>query len=64
MSYFLYSVLLAAGMLITLPYWIFQMIRHGKYRQGLAERLGRIPTRLRLDSAGEPAAINPPLIWI
>lgn len=51
-------------MLITLPYWIFQMIRHGKYRQGLAERLGRIPTRLRLDSAGEPAAINPPLIWI
>jgi 3-deoxy-D-manno-octulosonic-acid transferase len=45
---FLYSVALAAGMVVSLPYWLFQMARHGKYRKGLAERLGRVPSRLRL----------------
>jgi 3-deoxy-D-manno-octulosonic-acid transferase len=44
--YFLYSLLLAAGMLLSLPYWLFQMLRHGKYRTGLGERLGRVPARL------------------
>jgi len=44
--YFLYSALLGAGMLLGLPYWLFQMLRHGKYRAGLAERLGRVPSRL------------------
>lgn len=38
--------MLAAGMLLSLPYWIFQMLRHGKYRKGLGERLGRVPARL------------------
>jgi 3-deoxy-D-manno-octulosonic-acid transferase len=45
---FLYSVALAVGMLVSLPYWLFQMARHGKYRKGLAERLGRVPSRLAL----------------
>ncbi len=45
-------------MLAGLPYWIFQMARHGKYRAGLAERLGRVPARLRLPTAAEPA------IWV
>ncbi len=44
----LYSVALAVGMFVGLPYWLFQMVRHGKYRKGLAERLGRVPARLRL----------------
>lgn len=35
-------------MLVSLPYWLFQMARHGKYRKSLAERLGRVPARLRL----------------
>lgn len=39
---------LGAGMLVSLPYWLIQMARHGKYRRGLAERLGRVPARLRL----------------
>jgi 3-deoxy-D-manno-octulosonic-acid transferase len=55
---FLYSVALAAGMVVSLPYWIFQMMRHGKYRTGLAERLGRLPARLRLPETHEPA------IWV
>jgi 3-deoxy-D-manno-octulosonic-acid transferase len=45
---FLYSVALAAGMLVSLPYWLFQMIRHGKYRKGLTKRMGRLPSRLHL----------------
>jgi 3-deoxy-D-manno-octulosonic-acid transferase len=53
--YFLYSFLLALGMLISLPYWLFQMLRHGKYRGGLAERLGRVPARLRAAGTASPA---------
>jgi 3-deoxy-D-manno-octulosonic-acid transferase len=55
---FLYSVALAVGMLVSLPYWLFQMVRHGKYRKGLAERLGRLPSRLQLPEEQEP------VIWV
>jgi 3-deoxy-D-manno-octulosonic-acid transferase len=44
--YWLYSALLAAGLLLTLPYWLVEFVRHGKYRGGLAERLGRVSSRL------------------
>jgi 3-deoxy-D-manno-octulosonic-acid transferase len=50
LSYFLYSVVLAAAMLVSLPWWLYQLLRHGKYRTGFAERLGRVPARLRLQS--------------
>ena len=46
MIYFLYSLLLAAALLLSLPYWLYQMLRHGKYRRGLAERMGSVPSRL------------------
>ena len=55
---FLYSVALAAGMLVSLPYWLFQMARHGKYRKGFAERLGRVPARLQLPGDQER------VIWV
>jgi 3-deoxy-D-manno-octulosonic-acid transferase len=55
---FLYSAALCVGMLVSLPYWLFQMARHGKYRKGLAERLGRLPARLRLPREREP------VIWV
>jgi 3-deoxy-D-manno-octulosonic-acid transferase len=55
---FLYSAALAAGMVASLPYWLFQMARHGKYRKGLAERLGRLPARLQLPDQQEAA------IWV
>src|SRR6266481_3028543 len=42
----LYSALLAAGLLLSLPYWIFQMLRHGKYRSGFSQRLGSVPPEL------------------
>src|SRR5271154_4433456 len=55
---FLYSVALAVGMLASLPYWLFQMARHGKYRKGQAERLGRGPSGLRVPG-GQAPAISP-----
>src|SRR5580658_10027389 len=55
--YLIYTALLAAGLLVSLPYWLMQRLRHGKYRAGLGERLGRIPQRL----ADQPAR---PAIWI
>jgi 3-deoxy-D-manno-octulosonic-acid transferase len=44
--YILYSALLALGLLLSSPYWLLQRWRHGKYRAGLGERLGRVPARL------------------
>jgi len=45
--YLLYSTLLALALLLASPYWVFEALRHGKYRKGLWERLGRVPARLR-----------------
>jgi len=50
---FFYSVALALGVLASLPYWLFQMARHGKYRKGFAERIGRVPSRLGLPGRQE-----------
>ncbi len=55
--YWFYSAILAAGLLLSLPYWLLEFARHGKYRAGLGERLGRIPARLR-----DPSHL--PVIWI
>jgi len=55
--YFLYSALLAGGMILTLPYWMMQMSRHGKYRAGLGERLGKVPDRIASLAGG-------PTIWV
>src|SRR5258708_35837171 len=45
--YILYSLLLGCAALLSLPWWAFQMLRLGKYRAGLRERLGLVPSRLR-----------------
>src|SRR5258708_38715015 len=42
----LYSLLLTLLVLISLPWWMFQMVRSGNYRRGVSERLGRVPARL------------------
>ncbi len=44
--YLFYSALLAAGLLVSLPYWMLGRRRQGKYREGLGERLGKVPARL------------------
>jgi len=55
--YLLYSALLAAGLLVTLPYWLWEMSRHGKYHAGLAQRLGRTPE-------GLTSPPGRPVIWV
>ncbi len=55
--YILYSLMLACALLVSLPWWVLQVLRLGKYRAGLSERLGFIPLRLR------PRA-KPGAIWI
>ena len=45
--YGFYSALLCILLVATLPYWLLQMLRHGKYREGLRQRFGNVPPRLR-----------------
>jgi 3-deoxy-D-manno-octulosonic-acid transferase len=54
--YALYSLLLGLFLLVTLPYWVIQMMRHGKYRSGLRQRLGAVRPDLR--------ATRQPVIWV
>jgi len=61
LSYLLYSFVLALGMLLSLPYWLYQVLRHGKYRRGFAERMGKVPVRLGLS---EPSSSGRRVIWI
>jgi len=55
--YALYSVLLALFLALTLPYWLLQMLRHGKYRAGLQQRFGTIPPYLN-------GRTNAATIWV
>jgi 3-deoxy-D-manno-octulosonic-acid transferase len=59
--YALYSALLTFFLLLTLPYWLLQMLRHGKYRAGLLQRFGAVPAFLagRDKKHGEK-----PAIWV
>jgi 3-deoxy-D-manno-octulosonic-acid transferase len=47
MMYGFYSIALALAVLLSSPWWLLKMLRHGKYRAGIRERLGRVPARLR-----------------
>src|SRR5713101_4849844 len=53
--YALYSALLAFFLVLTLPYWLLQMMRHGKYRAGFLQRFGAVPRALA--GRGEKLAI-------
>ncbi len=44
--YSLYSILLLLALIVSAPWWLLEMLRHGKYRSGLSERLGTVPDRL------------------
>jgi 3-deoxy-D-manno-octulosonic-acid transferase len=57
--YLLYSALLAIAMLLSTPYWLFQMGRRKKYRKGLGERFGRFPQRLQ-GAYGR----KQPVVWV
>src|SRR5215470_7669032 len=50
--YALYSLLLACAALLSLPWWLLQMLRLGKYRAGFKERLGFVPAQLQTAKPG------------
>jgi len=60
--YFLYSVILAMLLALTLPWWLVQMLRLGKYRAGLGERMGMVPERIRLGEGDAAAGLR--VAWI
>jgi 3-deoxy-D-manno-octulosonic-acid transferase len=47
--YLFYSLVLAVGMLLSSPFWLYQVVRHGKYWRGFSERMGKVPARLSRD---------------
>jgi 3-deoxy-D-manno-octulosonic-acid transferase len=55
--YSLYSLLLLLALVISTPWWLLEMLRHGKYRAGWRERWGKVPERLVSDHAADT-------IWI
>ena len=64
--YLAYSLLLSLGLLILLPYFIFKVLAHGKYIEGLRQRLGSVPPTkgkpviwLHCVSVGETQAARP-----
>src|ERR1700722_7802280 len=59
--YALYSALLALFLLLTLPYWLLQMMRHGKYRAGLRQRFGAVPAGLAERGKDDS---EKPSIWV
>ena len=49
----LYSLALLLVLTVGTPWWLLRMVTSGKYREGLAERLGRIPERIRRSLGAE-----------
>jgi 3-deoxy-D-manno-octulosonic-acid transferase len=53
-----YSSLLLAALVLGAPYWLVRMATSGRYRAGLAGRLGVVPKGLRAATAGRE------VVWV
>jgi 3-deoxy-D-manno-octulosonic-acid transferase len=53
-----YSALLLAALVLGAPYWLLRMATSGRYRAGLAGRLGWVPQQLRTAVAGRE------VVWV
>lgn len=51
MILFFYNVALLAGSIASVPWWLGRMATTHKYREGLGERLGKVPAWLRSKAA-------------
>src|SRR5581483_3561485 len=58
----LYSALLVAALVVSSPWWVARMLTTERYREGMSERLGRVPQRLREAVAG--VAERRRVIWV
>lgn len=54
----LYSLALLLALLLSTPFWLLRMATTGKYREGLPQRLGRVPRSLLRYIQGRP------IIWV
>jgi len=54
----LYSALLTVGLVVSAPWWVVRMMTTERYREGLRERLGRVPAELRSFVAGKK------VVWV
>jgi 3-deoxy-D-manno-octulosonic-acid transferase len=52
--YLAYSLLLSLGLLVLIPHFLYQALAHGKYLEGLRQRLGSL----------SPIAGDRPVIWL
>jgi 3-deoxy-D-manno-octulosonic-acid transferase len=59
MILFFYNLALLAVLVAGAPWWLFRMATTQKYREGLLERLGFVPIRLR-----KPPVHERPVIWV
>jgi 3-deoxy-D-manno-octulosonic-acid transferase len=50
----LLDVIYGVMLLVLSPWWLYRMIRHGRYRDGIAQRFGALPIRYGLQ----------PVIWL
>lgn len=57
--FIIYSLALAMALLLSAPWWLIQMMRHGKYRAGWGERWGRVPRRIL-----QPSQPDKGLVWV
>jgi 3-deoxy-D-manno-octulosonic-acid transferase len=60
MTLFFYNVALFVALIASVPWWLWRMATTHKYREGLFERLGRVPRRLVSTSLSDER----PLIWL
>ncbi len=57
----LYSLLMTLVLAFSAPWWLSQMGRRGKYREGWPERLGQKPVRL---TQARPSKDARPAVWV
>jgi 3-deoxy-D-manno-octulosonic-acid transferase len=57
--YFIYSLLMGFAVLLLIPYWLMQGLRHGKYFANLGQRLG-----FSFPTLGKLPRSRPGAIWI
>jgi 3-deoxy-D-manno-octulosonic-acid transferase len=58
----LYSALLVVALVVSSPWWLMRMLTTERYREGLGERLGQVPPRLR--EAVGPYADQRKVLWV
>jgi 3-deoxy-D-manno-octulosonic-acid transferase len=62
----LYSLLLALGLVVSAPWWLARMLTTERYREGMRERLGRLPERLReaVRGFGSASGKHARVVWV